>query len=279
LPVDGGRESIEFKLLYDAAILDYSAGRWAPGSKIDVNTSMPTSTSDYNTTMFDDGPDNYCNGWKLNVDLPDPELNTDILAMHSFLQRSSTAVNLVNDGFDSFSWQDSFDNDFFEPDGVTPNPDYTPIPMVADGATPINNALLDSFDWMVALRSAGGDWFNEGAAMCREWYVVLISDGDEGCDDSPTVACDPHQSAAKFAAPGIDGIDPVKVYTIGFSASVDAAPALRCIATATDGIYYSATNASELSGRPWSRTSWRWRLSSRRGRTCRSGTATSMPSG
>jgi hypothetical protein len=119
--------------------------------------------------------------------------------------------------------------------------------MAADGTTPINNALLDAFDWMVAQRSDGGDWFNDDDARCREWFVVLISDGDESCPDgNPKYACDPGQAASKFAAPGIDGIDPVKVYTIGFSESVDAAPALKCIAVDTKGQFIPATNASEL---------------------------------
>jgi len=237
------REPLEFKMLYDAAILDYSAGPPLADFKIDVNTSEPTSASGVNTTG-----DNYCNGWNLLVNLPVPNEPTDLDSIRSYLQRSSTAVQMVNDGSGNFSWQDSFDNEFFEADGVTPNPLYNPVPMVADGATPINHALLDAFDWYVAQRSIGGDWVVDDSAQCRKWYVVLISDGDESCPDgNADYACDPGQAASKFANPGIDGIDAVEVHTIGFSESVTAAEALKCVARDTNGTFYSATNASDLS--------------------------------
>ena len=226
---------IPFKLLYESGLLDYSAGRNVTGRKIDVNSSAPVDTSDYNSTTT-----NYCNGWNLLVDLPAPALNTDIDDIRAFLQPMATAVDYVSDGGGSFSFQDNFDND---PLSAT----YNPVPMIADGATPINNSLLDAFDWYVDQVTVG-DWANDPLKECREWYVVLITDGAESCAGPGQFACDPGQAAAKFANPGIDGVDPVPVFTIGFSESVaDAPPQLTCISDDTGGIYYGATNAAELS--------------------------------
>ena len=95
--------------------------------------------------------------------------------------------------------------------------------MMADGATPINNSLLDAFDWYVDQVTIG-DWANDPLKACREWYVVLITDGAESCAGPGTYACDAGQAASKFANPGIDGVDPVPVFTIGFSESVADAP-------------------------------------------------------
>ena len=228
-------EMIPFKLLYESGLVDYSAGRNVAGRKIDVNSLAPASTSPNNSTTT-----NYCNGWNLLVDLPAPGLTTDTDDIRAFLQPMATAVDYVDDGGGSFSWQDNFDND---PASAT----YNPVPMIADGATPINNSLLDAFDWYVD-QVTTGDWANDPLKACREWYVVLITDGAESCASPGSYACDPGQAAAKFANPGIDGVGPVPVFTIGFSESVaDAPPQLTCISADTGGIYYGAKNAAELS--------------------------------
>ncbi len=57
----------------------------------------------------------------------------------------------------------------------------------------------------------------------------------------------PGQSADMLANPGIAGVEPLPVFTIGFSEAVaDAPPQLTCISDKTDGLYYGARNASEL---------------------------------
>ncbi len=228
-------EMIPFKMLYESGLVDYSAGRNVAGRKIDVNSLAPGSTSSNNATTT-----NYCNGWNLLVDLPAPGFTTDTDDIRAFLQPMATAVDYVDEGGGSFSWQDNFDND---PESAT----YNPVPMIADGATPINNSLLDAFDWYVDQVTVG-DWANDPLKECREWYVVLITDGAESCASPGTYACDPGQAASKFANPGVDGVEPVPVFTIGFSESVaDAPPQLTCISDDTNGIYYGAKNAAELS--------------------------------
>ncbi len=179
-------QQIPFKLLYESGLFDYSAGRNAVGRKIDVNSSAPSTTSANNSTTT-----NYCNGWNLLVDLPAPQAPTEIDDIRSFLQPMATAVDYVADGGGSFSWQDNFDND-------PSSPTYNPVPMIADGATPINNSLLDAFDWYVDQVTVG-DWANDPLKRCREWYVVLITDGAESCAAPDQFACDPGQAASKFA--------------------------------------------------------------------------------
>ncbi len=226
---------IPFKFLYESGILDYSAGRNVVGRKIDVNTEAPDTTAAINSTTT-----NYCNGWNLLVDLPAPGLSTASDDIRAFLQPMATAVDYVSDGSGGFSWQDHFDND---PESAT----YNPVPMIADGSTPINNSLLDAFDWYVDQVTIG-EWANDPLRECREWYVVLITDGAESCAGEGQFACDPGQAASKFANPNINGVDKVKVFTIGFSESVaDAPEQLTCISEATEGVYYGARNASELS--------------------------------
>jgi len=226
---------IPFKLLYESGLMDYSAGRNVAGRKIDVNTSAPAATSEYNSTTT-----NYCNGWNLLVDLPAPGLTSDTDDIRAFLQPMATAVDYMADGGGSFYWQDDFDND---PASAT----YNPVPMIADGATPINNSLLSAFDWYVDQVTVG-DWANDPLKACREWYVVLITDGAESCAAPGQFACDSGQAADKFANPGIEGVDPVPVFTIGFSESVSDAPEdLTCISDETGGLYYGAKNAAELS--------------------------------
>lgn len=226
-------EEIPFKLLYEGGLVDYSAGRQVAGRKIDVNTSPPAVTSPNNTTTT-----NYCNGWNLLTDLPVPGDGTDFASIRSFLEPMSSAVDYLSDGAGGFSWQDDFDND-------PASPTYNPVPMVADGATPINNSLLDAYDWYIE-QVTNGDWADDPLVDCRKWYVVLITDGAESCAGPGEFSCDPGQSASKFAAPE-NGIEPMQVFTIGFSETVaDAPPQLTCISDTTGGQYFGARNASEL---------------------------------
>ena len=233
-PDNTSTKLIPLKFLYESGLLDYSAARNVVGRKIDVNTSAPVATSANNTTTT-----NYCNGWNLLVDLPAPGLSSESDDIRAFLQPMATAVDYVSDGSGGFSWQDHFDND---PESAT----YNPVPMIADGSTPINNSLLDAFDWYVE-QVTTGDWATDPLRECREWYVVLITDGAESCAGPGEYACDSGQAASKFANPGINDVDPVKVFTIGFSESVaDAPEQLTCISDVTKGVYYGARDASEL---------------------------------
>ena len=242
-------DSIPFKFLYEGALLDYSAGRKitpdADRSKIDINTEAPASASSYNHSA-DSNP--YCNGWRLLEDLPGPtDATGNIDDIQAFLEPMYTAVDYESDGAGNFSWVGTFDNDPLMPDGVTPNPDYDPVPMIADGSTPINSSLLEAFDWYVAQRTTGA-WATDPYEGCRQWYVILITDGEEACEPgNPDAVCDPGGAAEKFADPGVEGVDPLPVYTIGFSESVAADSPLKCIAEDTGGLFLTAENASQLS--------------------------------
>ncbi len=231
------RENLQFKLLYEAGLKDYSLGNVDPEFRIDINTTAPTPGD--GTT--------FCNGWKLLVDLPQPIITSDLDKVRHYLQSTSTAVEYLSDGAGTFEFLDHFDED--EASGT-----YNPVPMVADGRTPIANSLLDAFEWYVSKRESGGEWAEDPLAECRKWYVVLITDGAESCDPYTRpdgtgggFACDSGNAADKFANPGVAGVDPVPVFTIGFSESVASAPPeLTCISDVTDGEYFGARNASEL---------------------------------
>jgi hypothetical protein len=227
---DENVEPLVFKLLYEGGLIDYSLGRLVPGRKIDVATTSPDPAV----------PLTYCDGWKLLVDLPDPIITSDLDNVRHYLQDTATAVQWLSDGLGGFTWSDSFDED-------PASPTFNPVPMVADGSTPIGTALMDAFDWYKSEVETGGRWENDPLKECRKWYVVLITDGYDTCS-TPGVngACDHNQAAESFANPG-SGIDPVPVFTIGFSESVAAAPdELTCISDITDGQYFGARNASEL---------------------------------
>jgi type IV pilus assembly protein PilY1 len=224
------REPLVFKHLYEGGLIDYSAGRNVPNRKIDVATTPPDP--------LDTGT--YCDGWKLLVDLPDPIGTSDTAKVSHFLQDTATAVDFLSDGGGGFSWSPNYDED-------EASATYNPVPMVADGSTPIAASLMDAYDWFIDLRSSGGRWEFDTAEECRKWYVVLITDGADTCATPGTFACDPNQAADKFANPSLSGVDKVPVFTIGFSESVsDAPPELSCISDITGGQYFGARNASEL---------------------------------
>jgi hypothetical protein len=230
------RENLVFKQLYQGGLLDFSAARNVPRMKIDVNTEPPDVADVYS----------YCDGWKLLVDLPEPIITSDLDQVRHFLQDTSTAVDYLSDGAGTFAWSPNFDQD---PASGT----YNPVPMVADGATPIANSLLDAYDWYIDQREPGGRWEFDPLADCRKWYVVLITDGAESCASYTRPdgtgggnACDSGNAADSFASPS-GGIEPVPVFTIGFSETFTVAPPeLTCISTKTDGQYFGARNASEL---------------------------------
>ena len=231
---------IPFKKLYEGALFDFSAGRHITPSpdlgKIDVKTEAPASVSSYNHSA-DSNP--YCNGWNLLEDLPGPTGTTNVEDIKRFLEPMTSAVKYESSG-GTFSWVDDFDND---PASAT----YNPLPMVADGSTPINSSLLEAFDWYVAQRTTGA-WATDPYEGCRQWYVILITDGEEACEPgNPGAVCDAGGAAEKFANPGVVGVDPLPVYTIGFSEGVSDDSPLKCIAEDTGGLFLTAENASQLS--------------------------------
>ncbi len=73
--------------------------------------------------------------------------------------------------------------------------------------------------------------------------MVLITDGEESCGLN---ACDGDQAAWKFKVPDVG--EPVRVFTIGFSEEFDPfnPSPLECVSTITDGRFFVATDASEL---------------------------------
>ena len=96
-----------------------------PCSRAREATESPSAITARNSTGL-----GFCNGWKLLVDLPTPLAATDNLdAIRAYLQPAHTAVDYVSNA--GFSWQDDFDND-------PASASYNPIPMVADGSTPIS---------------------------------------------------------------------------------------------------------------------------------------------
>jgi len=243
-------DSIPFKFLYDAALLDYSVVNDPRFPKIDVATTFP------GTDVL-----SWCDGWSADprpiprmVDLPTPTdaLGVNLAEFDRFLEPMATAVKLVNDGGAPYTlgFQDNFDNAPLLADDVTVNPAYNPIPMVADGMTPIADSLMDAYDWYLTTRETE-PWVDDPLAECRLWYVVLITDGEESCPPGgvvPNRACLPGEAASLFGAPppAHPEWEPVPVFTIGFSESVGIDSPLRCVADNTGGVFKTATNAEEL---------------------------------
>ena len=194
------------------------------------------------------------------------ERHTELDKVRAHLERTSTSIDYVNDDASNFI---KWDKNFLEDDT---DPDFNPVPLAASGRTPINNALLDGFDWYV--QTITGDWADDPLAECRKWYTILITDGAESCVPDPT---DGIPSLADVQRPGGDGgtyaakrpdgtvegdgaawkykeplakggadVEPMKIFTIGFALPGVAPVELTSISEATEGVYYSAANAAEL---------------------------------
>jgi len=228
------RDTYPMKFLYEGAVLDFDYGRDILQGRIDVATESPTAITPRNATTL-----GFCNGWKMLVDLPTPLAATDNLdAIRSYLQPMHTAVDYVS-ASGTFSWQDDFDND-------SASASYNPIPMVADGSTPIANAMYDAYQWYKTQRTTG-PWSGDPLADCRFWYVVLITDGEQACGRASDYVCQAGEAADLFANPDVVGLDPVPVFTIGFSEDVSATSPLACIADYSDqNDFFTAANAAEL---------------------------------
>ena len=248
-----GREELDLKFLYEGAILDYAyGGIWnVPPppvyQRIDIAVDLDTASPSRDA----------CSGWTVLhggdpllpiVDLPDwasGDSNLDELL--TYLEPMASSVKLVNDG-GTLSFVDDFDNRV-EVSGVA-NPDFNPNPLPTWGSTPINNALMEAYNWYEAIRTDDGRWANDPLTECRLWYVIFITDGEERCPSSiPDAACvgdGTNPGAAEMFADPNGTLDPAPVYTVGFSQSVPANSPLRCIADITGGNFYSATDAGEL---------------------------------
>ena len=224
-----GRQALEFKLLFEGALLDYTYGR-GPTYEIDLDVHSPSIIEPGNVTL-----NGFCNGWNLVVDLPPPASPSNFAEVAMVLEPMASAVDLVNDGSSLF-WQDSYDSD-------PASPTYDPIPILTRGTTPIANSLMDAYDWYQESITTGM-WSNDPLAACRLWYVVFITDGEESCGLN---ACDPDQAAWKFKLPDLG--EPVKVFMIGFSEEFDPMnpSPLQCVSQITDGQFFAATNAAQLS--------------------------------
>ncbi|HSL18570.1 MAG TPA: PilC/PilY family type IV pilus protein [Methylomirabilota bacterium] len=248
------REALDLKFLYTGALVDYAYGHiWDGQVGVDPYFQRIDVAVDLNA-----GGRDLCSGWTVLhsgdpllpiVDLPDWSTATSNLdELLAYLEPMASSVKLVNDG-GTLSFVDSFDNARLDGSG-DPNPDYDPNPLPTWGSTPINKSLLEAYDWYEDQRTVGA-WASDPLEECRLWYVIFITDGEERCPTNiPNAACvgdGTNPGAAQlFASPPVAGIDPVKVYTVGFSESVPADSPLRCIADITGGQFYSATNAGQL---------------------------------
>jgi hypothetical protein len=242
---EDSRDNLRFKFLYDAALIEYAQNPTAAPTEIDVavDGSKPVS----------------CQGWERRVNLPGPleASGTNLDALNAYLRPMADSVEWYDDGSTTF-WQRDFNND-------DTSPDFNPNPLIPLGQTPIAASLMDAYThWYVGNRTNGGPYELDPLSDCRLWYVVLITDGEESCacdpqptpglppEDwpcltDPTRACDPGEAAELFAAPP-NGLDPVPVYVVGFSEGVSASSPIECVASITDGQFYSASDASQLSG-------------------------------
>ena len=266
-----GVHDIDLKYLYTGTLTDYHYGRVFGDNKY-IDNIMASQPTDVVFPDLSTETRNNCGGWtvlytnteKPVVDLPDPGTgDSNVNEMLAFLEPMASSVKLVYDETQAAGSRFTFVNDYdnlreIAPD--TPNPNYNPNPLPTRGATPIRNSLEDAFEWYRYQRGSGA-WSTDPLEDCRLWYVIFITDGEESCCDtaadptcvnSPAVpdwACDTNGPAEKFADPvsfGYAGLDPVKIYTVGFSESVAATSPLQCVADATDGRFFSATNADQL---------------------------------
>jgi len=244
------RDRIRFKYLYEAALHDYKVTN-------DVDTSgggfFIWGRVDEEALATIDGT---CAGMDMLVDMIEDTLPTSgeqleqSADIKAYFEPISSAVKFEKAADGTFSYANRYD--------FTAGTDFNPVPIVAHGRTPIAAAMLDAYNWYKAEKTGTGNytdgvWHDDPLAICRKWYVILITDGEEECNtvaagETPVVCAD-GQAAKLFATPDWAGAtehDAVKVSTIGFSESVGADSPLQCIATETGGTFYSATNAAEL---------------------------------
>jgi hypothetical protein len=249
-------ERLEFKFLYEAALHDYGGVNRDPQGRIDNAVNHTDAQR--------------CDGWSLAVDLPEPAdgPGSNLDALRSFLEPMSSAVELVNTalggscagpehllmGDDDLCFTPDFDND---PDSAG----YNPIPFVTFGSTPIEDSLDDAYAWYKEQirepsggEDTGGPWYDDPLRECRNWYIILITDGEESPFCSPDAYgsdCTAAEDFREVAGTGLNHEDlpPVPIYTIGFAGGFTGTgvqSTVECLSTETDGEFRVAADAEEL---------------------------------
>ncbi len=228
------RDELQFKYLYEGLLQD-------PMIRLDP--------SGFSRIDCEVGIDGTCAGWLKLVDLPAPLdiiTNADRQAqdqrINARLEPVASAVKWEDDG-GTFSFVQDYNDPLRDGiDYVDTDPD-NPIPVVASGDTPIAAAMMDAYDWYVSQRSGDGAWTEDSLDICRKWYVLLITDGEESCSGD---VCGGGGASSLFASPDVPDLPPVQVSTIGFSSSVSVDSPLRCLADDTGGTFATAANAEAL---------------------------------
>ena len=108
--------------------------------------------------------------------------------------------------------------------------------------------MMGAYNWYVGLRSGEGAWAGDADALdlCRKWYVVLITDGEEHCNSDPAAVCANGQAADLFAEEG-GVVPPAQVSVIGYAQfDENNPPAVKCLADRTGGSYKAASDANAL---------------------------------
>ncbi len=234
------RDRLGFKLLYEGALHDY------------MNTNDIVGGTTWGRIDCEAGITDSCDGFRVLVDMPDPDdiaTAADRQAQQEkidrYLEQVASAVKFEKDGTGAFSFVQDY-NDPLRADYVDGNPD-NPIPIVSSGSTPIAASMMDAYDWYVSLRAGDGAWTQDSLDLCRNWYIILITDGEEQCGGDP---CGTGEGADLLRAPPVvvgdppRDLPPVVVSTIGFSASVTGT-SLKCVAN-QESDFYVASDAAEL---------------------------------
>ena len=226
------RDELQFKLDYEGVLQDF----------VNTNDNDPTN---WGRMDCEASVDDTCDGMRMLVDMPAPDListTADRAAQDDKIVGYLKPVASVVDFLPDVPMFDNSFNDPLRPGYVATDP-YKPIPIVSSGDTPIANAMMDAYNWYVDLRTGDGAWTQDSLAVCRKWYVVLITDGEEHCDGD---VCGTGQAADLFADVANSKIvPPVQVSTIGFTLSGDDSP-LKCLSERTGGTYASAADANSL---------------------------------
>jgi hypothetical protein len=201
--------------------LDWAAGRVLP--PMDA-----TLKPEYLSAPFT------CVGGRALVDIPGPFDNrrANVPEIRSYMEPMASSIQVTQDsGGESLVFMPQHDDD-------------NPIPVFANGDTPIADALMDVYDWYQEQidDGSGGDegaWFRDPLAACRRWYIILITDGEESCAATQNAVCQDAAAGGLLQGAG------VPVYTIGFSSSVSENSPLKCLSR-TGGLFQTAAQATQL---------------------------------
>jgi Tfp pilus tip-associated adhesin PilY1 len=95
-------------------------------------------------------------------------------------------------------------------------------PLIAEGSTPLGNALAGFNTWYSAWSAIAK--INDTNWACRSKYVIILTDGDETCNNAAG-AC-----AAATTLHGLGGADKVTIFVIGFGVASGSSNTLTCMA-------------------------------------------------